>query len=87
MPSCDDTVPEQAVFRPAAALSARLGVEAAQPLAAVFSESQRPSGPARWTTAQGGVRVDNGRYSFHNPGNDFALADDRLARVSAALTP
>ncbi|MFJ5974887.1 hypothetical protein [Streptomyces sp. NPDC093060] len=83
----DNAAPTQAVYRLAAALSARLGVKAPQPLAAALLESQGPSGPAHWATAPGGVRINNGKYSFRNPANDFALADDRLARVSAALTP
>ncbi|WP_222852393.1 hypothetical protein [Streptomyces piniterrae] len=83
----DNAVPEQAVSRLAAALSARLGVKAPQPLAAALLESQGPAGPAQWATVQGGVRINNGRYSFRNPVNEFALADDRLARVSAALSP
>ena len=42
---------------------------------------------AHWTAVHGDVRVNDGRYSFRNPANDFALTDDRMARVSAALAP
>jgi hypothetical protein len=45
------------------------------------------SGPVHWTTVHGDVRVNDGRYSFRNPANDFVLTDDRMARVSAALAP
>jgi hypothetical protein len=83
----DDAVPECAVDRLAAALGARLGVDAPRPLAAALLERQGPSGPSRWATAPGGVRIDDGGYSFRNPANRFALSDDRLERVSAALTP
>jgi len=83
----DNSIPEHAVSRLAAALSARLGAEAPQALAAALLESQRPAGPAQWATAHGDVRINDGRYSVRNPASHFALAHDRLARVSAALTP
>ncbi|MGX1128143.1 hypothetical protein RKD49_000333 [Streptomyces glaucescens] len=83
----DDAVPERAVDRLAAALGARMGVRTPRPLAAALLESQGPPGPSRWATAHGGTRTNDGTCSFRNPANGFALADDRLARVSAALTP
>jgi len=83
----DNSIPEHAVSRLAAVLSARLGAEAPQALAAALLDSQGPAGPARWATAHGDVRINDGRYSVRNPASHFALAHDRLARVSAALTP
>jgi hypothetical protein len=83
----DDAVTERSVDRLAAALNARLGVESPKPLAAAMLESQGLAGPARWTTADGDVRTNDGRYSFRNPANEFAMTGDRMARVSAALAP
>ncbi|MFF2548619.1 hypothetical protein ACFVUY_39500 [Kitasatospora sp. NPDC058063] len=81
----DAATPPQAVDRLAAALRARLRMQAAEPLAAALLEGQGLAGPVRWTTTEDGARVNDGRYSFRNPTNDFALPGDRLARVSTSL--
>ncbi|MFJ1751417.1 hypothetical protein [Kitasatospora sp. NPDC088134] len=81
----DAAAPPEAVDRLAAALRARLGTPAAEPLAATMLEGQGLAGPVRWATAAGGTQVNDGRYSLRNPANDFALPGERLARVSAAL--
>ncbi|MFG2951800.1 hypothetical protein [Streptomyces adustus] len=81
----DAAAPQEAVDRLAAALHARLGVQAAVPLATAMLEVQGLTGPVRWAAAEDGTRINDGRYSFRNPDNDFALPGDRLARVSAAL--
>ncbi|WP_241480246.1 hypothetical protein [Nocardiopsis halotolerans] len=83
----DDSVPQGAVRRLAAALSARVGVESPEPLAAAILGRQGESGPVHWTTTGTGVRTNDGRYSFRNPGTSSALTGDSLARVSAALAP
>lgn len=83
----DDSVPQGAVRRLAAALSARVGVESPELLAAAILERQGAFGPVRWTTTGTGVRINDGGYSFRNPDTFSALADDSLARVSAALAP
>jgi hypothetical protein len=49
-------------------------------------ERQGSTGPVRWAAAEDGARINDGRYSFRNPANDFALPGDRPALVSAALT-
>ncbi|MFD8725812.1 hypothetical protein ACFV2H_49775 [Streptomyces sp. NPDC059629] len=83
----DDEVPDDAVDRLAAALRARTGVEAPEPLASALLADQGAPGPARWTTAGRGFPVNDGAYSFRNPANHFAPSADRLARVAAALAP
>ncbi len=81
----DTAAPPEAVDRLAAALRARLSSQAATPLAKAMLEAQGLTGPVRWAAAEDGTRINDGRYSFRNPANDFALPSDRLARVSAAL--
>ncbi|MGW5352391.1 hypothetical protein ACWERV_18010 [Streptomyces sp. NPDC004031] len=83
----DAAAPREAVGRLAAALHARLGTEDAEQLAEAMLDSQGLTGPVRWTTAEDGTRVNDGRYSYRNPANAFALPPDRSARVSAALAP
>ncbi|MGZ3145114.1 hypothetical protein ACVDFE_24585 [Lentzea chajnantorensis] len=80
----DDAVPADATDRLADALRALTAVEDAEALAALLLEGQGASGPVRWTT---GFSANNGRYSFRNPANHFALPADRSARVAAALAP
>ncbi|MFD0427220.1 hypothetical protein ACFQ60_01000 [Streptomyces zhihengii] len=60
-------------------------MQSAAPLATAMLEEQGPTGPVRWATTDNGTRSNDGRYSFRNPANDFALPGDGLARVSAAL--
>lgn len=81
----DSTVPEAAAERLAAALRARTAIEDPEQLAAALLEGQGPCGPTHWTTTNDGQRINDGRYSFRNPANSFALPADRLARVTAAL--
>lgn len=83
----DDSVPQDAVRRLAAALSARVGVESPELLAAAVLERQGEFGPVHWTTTGAGVRINNGMYSFRNPESFSALTGDSLTRVSAALAP
>ncbi|MFF4599761.1 hypothetical protein [Amycolatopsis sp. NPDC001319] len=83
----DDTLPDDAVNRLAAALRARTRVLAPERLAAALLKNQRPCGPAHWTTAAGGYRINNGRYSYRNPANHFAWSASRLARATDALAP
>lgn len=83
----DADLPPEAGKWLAAVLRDRLG--AAQPgrLAAFMLRRQGRAGPARWSAGAGGVRVNDGRYSFRNPENRDALPDCRLAQLSAALNP
>jgi hypothetical protein len=81
----DDAVPDDAVDRLTAALRARTRVEAPDRLAAALLKDQGPCGPVRWTTAEGGYRINDGGYSFRNPANRFAWPAARLARVADAL--
>ncbi|MFF4231321.1 hypothetical protein [Streptomyces sp. NPDC001820] len=83
----DDDVPDDAIDRLAAALRAHTGVETPEPLAAALLDDQGASGPARWTTAGDGIRINDGEYSFRNPTNRFALPAARLSQVAAALAP
>ncbi|WP_409055168.1 hypothetical protein [Streptomyces sp. SYP-A7185] len=83
----DDAVPEDAARRLSGALRARTSVEDPETLASALLEDQGAPGPARWTKAGHGLSVNDGEYSFRNPTNRFALSVDRLARVTAALTP
>ncbi|MFG2951459.1 hypothetical protein [Streptomyces adustus] len=83
----DATVPAVAVERLVAALRARTAVEDPELLAAALLEGQGPCGPTHWTMNRDGQRVNDGRYSFRNPANGFALSADRLARVTTALAP
>ncbi len=76
-----------AAERLAAALRARTAVEDPEQLAAALLEGQGPCGPTRWTMNEEGQRINDGRYSFRNPANDFAMPADRLTRVTAALAP
>ncbi|MEW1639083.1 hypothetical protein AB0469_34140 [Streptomyces sp. NPDC093801] len=81
----DSDAPPEAVDRLAAALRTRLGSQTAAPLATAMLEAQGLTGPVCWAATENGTRINDGRYSFRNPANDFALPGDRLARVSAAL--
>ncbi|MEU8496269.1 hypothetical protein AB0C86_06010 [Streptomyces lavendulae] len=83
----DADLPAEAGRRLAACLRSRLGAAEPGRLAAAVLRRQGMAGRARWSTGAAGVRVDDGRYSFRNPGNRDALPDCRLAQVSAALTP
>ncbi|MFF7209197.1 hypothetical protein ACFZAU_01510 [Streptomyces sp. NPDC008238] len=83
----DDAVPAAASERLVAALRARTAVEDPEQLAAALLEGQGACGPARWTATGDGPRINDGRYSFRNPANRFALPPDRLARVTTALAP
>ncbi|WP_369185788.1 hypothetical protein [Streptomyces sp. Y1] len=81
----DDDLPDDAVDRLAAALRARTGAQAPEPLARALLDGQGPCGPAHWSTTGAGIRVNDGALSFRNPANAFALPPTRLARVTAAL--
>lgn len=81
----DADLPADAGKRLAACLRNRLGAAEPGRLAAAVLRRQGMAGPARWSTGAAGVRADDGRYSFRNPGNRDALPDCRLAQVSAAL--
>lgn len=83
----DAALPAGAAGRLAAALRARTAVEDPEQLAAALMEGQGPCGPTYWTTNRDGQRTNDGRYSFRNPTNGFALPADRLARVTTALAP
>lgn len=88
LPALGDTdLPPAAEQRLAAVLRDRLGVEQPGRLARFMLDSQGMAGPARWSTRDGGVRVNDGGYSFRNPENRDALPDCRLAQLSAALNP
>ncbi|RPE36819.1 hypothetical protein EDD38_5200 [Kitasatospora cineracea] len=88
LPACGDTaVPAEAAGRLAAALRARTAVEEPERLAAALLEGQGPRGPVSWSVVGDGPRISDGRYSFRNPANPFALSADRLVRVAAALAP
>lgn len=80
----DDSTPDSATPRLAAALSTLTAVEAPEELAAAFVYGGAGGAP-RWTS-KNGVRVDDGAYSYRNPSNVFALTPEDLARVSAAFT-
>ncbi|MFF3918432.1 hypothetical protein ACFYZB_34115 [Streptomyces sp. NPDC001852] len=81
----DAAAPHEAVDRLAAALSSRLSLQDVDSLAEAMLEKQGLAGRVRWATTEDGGRTNDGRYSFRNPDNDFALPGDRLGRVSAAL--
>ncbi|MFB7112160.1 hypothetical protein [Streptomyces sp. NPDC056190] len=83
----DAAVPATAAERLAAALRARTAVEDPDQLAVALLEGQGSCGPTLWTTTRDGQTINDGRYSFRNPTNGFALSADRLARVTAALAP
>lgn len=83
----DDTVPDGAVERLAAALYARTRIEAPERLAAALLGDQGPYGPTHWATAEGGYPINDGGHSFRNPTNRFAWSTSRLARVGRALAP
>jgi hypothetical protein len=88
LPAFGDTALHAAAAeRLAEALRARTTVEDARRLAAVLLEGQGPCGSTRWATDGEGRWINDGRYSFRNPTNRFALPADRLARVTAALSP
>ncbi|WP_254898172.1 hypothetical protein [Kitasatospora sp. NA04385] len=88
LPAFGDTaLPAAAAERLAEALRNRTAVEDPEQLAAALLEGQGPCGPTRWTATGDGHRTNDGRYSFRNPTNRFALPADRLARVTAALAP
>lgn len=83
----DDAVPDDGAGRLTAALRARTRVEAPGRLAGVLLEHQGPSGPAHWTIAGGGYRINDGGYSYRNPANRYAWPAARLARAARALAP
>jgi hypothetical protein len=83
----DAAIPAAAAERLTAALRARTAVEDPEHLAAALLEGQGPCGPTHWTTTSDGQQINDGRYSFRNPTNGFALSADRLSRVTAALAP
>lgn len=83
----DDAPDDHAVERLASALRALVGVEAPEALATALMENQGAPGPATWSTRGGGVRINDGEYSYRNPANHFALPPARPARVSTTLAP
>jgi hypothetical protein len=83
----DAAVPDAAAERLAAALRARTAVEDPDRLAATMLEEQGPCGAVRWVTTADGRRISDGRYSYRNPGNHFALSAERLDQATAALAP
>jgi hypothetical protein len=83
----DEDLPDTAASVLAAALAARTMVDDPHHLADLLLAEQGQHGTARWTTGPDGTRTNDGRYSYRNPANPFALPVGRLARVSAALGP
>jgi hypothetical protein len=83
----DDAVPDDGVERLTAALRSRTRVEVPERLAEALLEDQAPWGPVHWAIAEGGYRINDGRYSYRNPANRFAWPAARLARAAKALVP
>ncbi|GLY50053.1 hypothetical protein [Lentzea sp. NBRC 102530] len=81
----DEALPEDAAARLSAALRALTAVDDAGTVAARLLEDQGATGQVRWTDGPG-YAVNNGRYSYRNPANHFALPPERAARVAAALS-
>ncbi|WP_218920393.1 hypothetical protein [Lentzea guizhouensis] len=82
----DDELPDDAVGRLADALRAHTSVDDPDATATLLLEGQGAPGPVHWTTSGHGVAVNDGKHSFRNPANHFALSTDRAARVAAALS-
>jgi len=78
-------VAEHGVCRLAAALSARQKVKAFAATRGALLESQGSLRSCALGHCHCGVRINNGGYSCGSSVNDFALAGDCLARMSAAL--
>lgn len=79
----DARAADDATATVAQALDAHTHVEDAQLAAEHLLEGQGPAGPAYWTENEAGVWVCDGRYAYRSVA---ALPQDRLARISAALS-
>ncbi|MGR6971696.1 hypothetical protein ACU639_19275 [Streptomyces cynarae] len=80
----DATLPDDAAVPLTAALAARTLIEEPAEVASMLLENQGQWEPAHWTSADG-VRINDGGHSYRNPGNAFALPQDRLLEISKAL--
>lgn len=76
--------PVEATPQLAAALAARTHVEQPADVAAVLLAQQGHWEPANWFR-RNGVWVCDGRHSYRNPDNDFALPWPQLTEISEAL--
>jgi hypothetical protein len=78
----DLDVDHTAVQRVARALTSRTHIRDPERAAALLMDGQGPAGPARWSTADNGVRTCDGPHAHRSNG---ALPRHRIARISAAF--
>ncbi|OXS33878.1 hypothetical protein [Streptomyces sp. XY006] len=80
----DARLPHEAAAPLTTALTALTSIEDPAEVATLLLANQGQWAPAHWTTADG-VRTNDGGHSYRNPENAFALPEDRLREISAAL--
>ncbi|MEU6702658.1 hypothetical protein [Streptomyces wuyuanensis] len=80
----DALIPDDAAVPLTAALAALTLIEETAAAASLLLENQGQWSPAHWRPADG-IRINDGAYSYRNPGNAFALPAGRLSEISRAL--
>ncbi|GGQ15833.1 hypothetical protein [Streptomyces roseolilacinus] len=80
----DALLPDDATAALTAALTALTLIEEPAEVAGTLLENQGQWAPAHWRSA-GGVCFNDGGHSYRNPGNAFALPEERLREISDAL--
>lgn len=80
----DARLPDDAAAALTTALTALTWIEEPAEVADMLLGNQGQWAPAHWGRLDG-VRINDGAYSYRNPGNAFALPEDRLREISNAL--
>lgn len=80
----DARLPDDAAAALTTALTALTVIEETADVASMLLENQGQWSPAHWRLADG-ICVNDGGHSYRNPGNPFALPEDRLSEISRVL--
>ncbi|MGW3127751.1 hypothetical protein [Streptomyces sp. NPDC001123] len=80
----DARLPDDAAVPLTTALTALTLIEETSEVANMLLENQGQWSPAHWRLGDGAC-INDGRHSYRNPGNAFALPEGRLLEISRAL--